>query len=394
MELCVPTNWQKEIITRLPQINRSKQIKEVYGKLSSDDVGGGRPSSSTAFISKRAAQRHIQQLADSGFKFNYLLNALCMDNIEFTRLGQKKLFRLMDWLRASGVSSVTVSIPYLAMWIKDNYPEVAITVSAMANVDSLNKAVFWDSLGVEKITFPGPAVNRNFSLIERLKKSLKCKIQLVANNACLLNCPAYINHALMNSHASQSWHACRGYAFDYHLIMCRYKRLQNPAHFLRSDWIRPEDIGFYERLGVDSIKLVDRRLSTAMILNIIEAYVKRSYQGNFLDLLHTFQGKTFNQHKGWMQKLFCAPNPFSVNIFKVLEFSRLLGKLEVFIDNKKLDGFLERLPRECDPSYCQDCGYCASIASRVVEIDREYQDRILKEYQRVIGSLFESGLAL
>lgn len=41
--------------------------------------------------------------------FNYLLNASCLDNIETTKSGQKKIRDLLDWISISEINSVTVS---------------------------------------------------------------------------------------------------------------------------------------------------------------------------------------------------------------------------------------------------------------------------------------------
>lgn len=393
MDFSIPTNWQEDIILDLVSKNTKGEIKEVYGKLALDDIGGGRTASTLAFVSQEQAKEHIRELRNQGFRFNYLLNTLCMDNLEFTRQGQKRIRHLLDWLVKIGIDLVTVANPYLMMWIKKNYPFISITVSALANIDSMNRAKFWEDLGAHKITFPGPIVNRNFSLIKLLRKSLKCKMQLIANNACLCNCPTYINHALMNSHASQTWHKCGGYMFDYHLIMCRLRRLKNPINFIRSDWIRPEDIAFYEELGVDSIKLVDRRLPTHMILKIISAYLNRSYQGNLVDLFHTLQGKTFNVHKGWINKLFYLRNPFSMNPAKILKFSQLLSEMQIFIDNKQLDGFLKNMPKECNLTTCDTCGYCKIITNQAVKIDENYLKNMLTQYKEVIDRLLQDGLS-
>lgn len=393
MEFSVPTNWQKGLVSGLMSKNVKGEIKEVYGKLALDDVGGGRTASTLAFVSAKEAEKHIKRLRNKGFRFNYLLNAVCMDNLEFTRPGQKKLRRLLDWLVKIGIDSVTVANPYLMIWIKKNYPFISITVSVMANVDSINRAKFWEGLGADKIAFPGPTVNHNFSLIKLLRKSIKCKIQLIANTACICNCPTYINHALMNTHASQSWHRCRGYMFDYCLIMCRLRRLEKPVLFIRSDWIRPEDISSYEKLGIDSIKLIDRRLPTDMILKIISAYLNRSYQGNLIDLFPIFQGKTFTTHKGWIKKFFYLVIPLSMNPIKILKFSKLLSRMEIFIDNTQLDDFLRNMPEECDLTSCDTCGYCRAIANRVVKINGDYLKNMLTQYKEVIDVLFKDGLS-
>lgn len=393
MEFSIPTNWQREIITGLSSKNTNKEVKEVYGKLALDELGGGRPALTLAFVSRRKAKEHIADLHKNGFRFNYLLNTLCMDNLEFSRLGQKRIRCLMDWLVKIGVDSVTVANPFLTMLIKKNYPFMPTAASVIAKVDSVNKAKFWEGLGAERIAFPAPIVNRNFALLKLLRKSVKCKIQLIANDACLCNCPTYNNHYLMNSHASQNWHRCRGYMFDYYIIMCRYRRLKDPVNLIRSSWIRPEDVSFYEDLGVDSIKLVDRRLPTNVIMKILDAYLNRSYEGNLIDLFHTLQGRTFNANKRWVNKLFYLGNYFSMNPVKILKFSQLLSKMEIFIDNNQLDGFLKNIPKECDLNSCDTCGYCKMITARAVKIDSDYLKNMLIQHKEVIDSLFQDGLS-
>jgi len=309
-----------------------------------------------------------------------------MDNLEFTRQGQRELRRLLEWLSKAGVDSVTVANPYLLMWIKKNYPGISVSVSAMANVDSLNRAKFWESLGVDKITFPGPFVNRNLNLIRLMRKSLKCKMQLIANNGCQKQCPNFINHALMSCHGSQNRH--KGYIFDYYVAMCRMNRLQDPVNFIFSDWIRPEDVTFYERLGIDSIKIVDRRLPTHLILKILGAYLSRSYTGNLMDLLANFYGVSFNAHKGWITKLFYLLPSFPVNPIKLLRYSKVLSKLDVFIDNKSLDGFLENIPEKCDLMSCDDCRYCMGVAAKAVKIDKGYSEDKIRQHKKVMDNLF------
>jgi collagenase-like PrtC family protease len=314
--------------------------------------------------------------------------------MEFTAVGQCKMRRLCEWLVKAGVDSVTIANPYIALWLKKNYPNLSLAVSVIAQVDSLKRAKFWEGLGVEIITFPGPVVNRNFGLIKLLRKSLKCKIQLIANNPCLPNCPTSANHHTMLSHASQSWHRCKGYVFDYYLVMCRLNRLKEPVNFIRSDWIRPEDVHIYEGLGVDSIKLVDRRAPADMILRITEAYLKRRYEGNLADLFPTFLGKTFNAHRGWVRKTGFLARILFMDPVKIIKLSQLLSKLEVFIDNRQLDGYLENIPQDCSFVTCQDCGYCEAAADKAVKIDASYRNDMILQYEKAIDMISKNSFFL
>jgi collagenase-like PrtC family protease len=382
---------QRDLIQGIASRNVNGQIKEVYGKLPLDYVGGGRPAWQQTFVSKKEMESLIREVKKKGLRFNYLLNALCMDNFEFSRVGQKRLIRLLDWLVKNEVDAVTVAIPYLAAWLKKRYPSIYVSVSAWSNVNSLRKAKFWEDLGVDRITFPDTYVNRNFAFIKLLRKHLKCKIQLLANTACLWHCPDNVNHALFCSHASQHWNVKNGSIFDYYSIHCVLKRLEEPVNFIRSAWIRPEDIPFYENLGVDSVKLVDRRLPTHSILKIVDAYLNNSYQGNLIDLLPTFQDKNFNVRKGWLKKIFYLGIPSWTNPLRVLNYARIINKLEIFIDNKLLDGYLENMPVECGSIICNECNYCHEIASRVIKVDAGYLKKTVADYKRLISSIYVTG---
>lgn len=377
MEFCVPTNWQESTIDHLVSVNTTGEIKEVYGKIFTDTI----TSCGLESIYRKKANRHIKDLSSHGFSFNYLLDDICMDNLEFTRKGQVKIRNILEWLIKAGVSSVTIANPYLMLWIKKNYSFLSVHVSASVNIDSLNRAKFWEGLGADKITFPGPAVNRNFKLIELLRKSLACKIQLLGNSACRQDCASYINHALNTAHSFRRAHKFNGHIFDYYATICWVKRLENPINFIRCDWIRPEDIYFYEKMGVDGIQLVDIDIADDRFIQITGAYIGRLHKGNLVDLFPGFDDKIFIRHNrkpGGVTSL----NPFST-----LNLPR--ARDGVFINNQNLSNFLKEMPPECDLNLCVDCGYCLSMAKKVVRIDQDYLQKALALYKKTIDVLFQ-----
>jgi len=394
MKFSIPTNWDDKLVEYLESSDIKGELEDVYGKLALDETGGGRTASSLIFVSKKKAALHIKKLQDKGIKFTYLLNTLCMDNLEFTRVGQNKLRALLDWLIGAGVGSVTVANPYIFMWVKKNYPHMSISVSTMCNINSLIRAKFWEDLGADRITFPAPAVNRNFSLIRLFRKNLKCRMQLIANGGCINNCPTFISHALMNSHASQSWHRCRGYMFDYYNIMCRLRRLENPVLFIKSDWIRPEDLPYYENLGIDSIKLIDRRLPTDAIIKIITAYHNREHKGNLLDILPLFKGSSFHADKSLRKKIFYLTLPFTMmNPVKILKFSKLFSDIDVIIDNAKLGNFIKNMPKDCNTGSCGNCRYCEDAARSAILADEDYLKLAAEKYRKILDEVFSRGLS-
>lgn len=387
MKFSVPTNWQKDLVSRI----RLDCIGDLYGQLASDSVGGGRASYALPQISRREAALHIQEIRSKGLRFAYLLNATCLDNKEWTSSGQKRIHRLLDWLVSMGVDSVVVSVPYLLQLIKKQYPKFRVSVSTLAGVNSIERAKYWQDMGADEICLFGPDVNRNFSLLQQIRKNIKSRLILIANNGCLYRCPFFIYHGTLNSHASQVNHWSRGFMIDYCRLSCDYRRISEPVNFIRADWIRPEDIHYYEDIGIDKIKFVDRSMKTERISLIVGAYTDRSYAGNLLDLFNfPSHGIVFSS---WFVRLKYFLRPFAVNLLKLYRGRSLLGEMKIYIDNKKLDNFLQKfLKEDCTLTSCQECGYCEKVRKQSVKIDPEYHDRTLKNYRRFLDDIISSKI--
>ena len=382
VKLAVPINWQEDL---LPVLKRNKQfISEVYGKLPFDFVGGGRPSYSSLPINSKRALGYINKINKLGLKFNYLLNSNCLNNFEWTRQGQARLTKLVDWLLQAKVDSVTVAIPYLAEFIKNRYPQIKIMVSTAACVDSVDRAKFWQNLGVEKITLRSIDVNRDFELLKQIRKNIKCKLQLIVNLNCLYNCAAHMYHAALISHGSQ----CKNnFMIDFPYLSCSYKRILEPVNFIKGDWIRPEDVHYYEDIGIDEFKLVDRNMPTENISLIISAYAQRKYDGNLLDLFPSPKKTLISKSFGLMHKLKFFFRPLSVNIFKLAAVKDL--RFDIFyIDNKALDGFIGHFfEHRCRVVNCQECGYCAQVGKNVISVDAKTRINKIRQYSEFINKL-------
>ncbi len=369
MKLAVPHNWQPDLVKMLGSVKPD----EFYAKLESDAIGGGRASNICPQVSRSTVRSEVQKAQASGAKFNYLLNASCLDNRELSVSMHKHLANLFKWLKKIRVDAVTVSIPYLAGYIKKNYPGFSICVSTMAQVDTPAKARFWEGLGADKITLSEGVVNRNFELIKKIRQAVKCQLQLIANNGCLYDCQFVLHHGLAGSHASQAGHISSLLSIDFYRLMCTYMRMKDPVNYIRADWIRPEDVPLYEGLGIDFLKIVNRGMSSAAIAGIARAYAVQKYAGNLLDLLPSpAKNINFKKHNlGYLFKYFFHPG--QVNIFKLLKMKEVFSQGEgaVYIDNKKLDGFLLSLQdKNCNLESCDRCNWCRIAADKAVKFDR------------------------
>lgn len=136
---------------------------------------------------------------------------------------------------------------------------------------------------------------------------------------------------------------------------------------------------YYENIGIEKIKLVERGMTTEALSKIVDAYTKRSYDGNFLDLVPTMSKYMYIAKNDYYQIMESFFHVYKINIFKLFGINKLFNKLKrsheyykdmgVYIDNKKLDNVLANLIKtNCSSRHCIKCNFCSEIAKKVVEI--------------------------
>lgn len=390
LKFSIPYNWQKDAKIFLAEGDFKENISEVYARLPKDAVGGGRAAFSLPFVSAKKAAGDIAFFSKNGIKFNYILNAVCAGNTEFTDKGYKNIRKLLDYISEAGVFAVTVSMPYLLKIVKEHYPALKVFTSAMAEADTLDKILFWQNEGVDKITLPAYKLNRNLHLLRNIKEKTSVTLQLIANNGCILNCPFAQNHASASAHASNQKHKSCGVFPDINFLMCRHKRFADKNLFLKSDFIRPEDLDFYkEKTGIADFKLVDRRCSSDVLKRITTAYFTKSYDGNLADLLPVLAGKSFNVHQKWFYKISYLKTLLKYSPFNMKAFGEAVSEAKVFIDNKKLDKFIEHVYNvDCNNHKCNTCGICEKFMKKAFSVD----DKYLKEQESLLSQAIDKLL--
>ncbi|MBK9964131.1 MAG: U32 family peptidase [Holophagales bacterium] len=399
--LSVATNFDDGLLDALS----GYPVTEIFGKLASDAVGGGRASFTLPPLPRRRFERHVAKAKAKGIGFNYLLNPACMDNREFTRQGQREIEALLAYVESAGVSAVTISLPSLLPVIKKRHPGLKVRVGVYARVDGVTKARYWEDEGADCITLESLSVNRDFRLLAALRKALKIELQLIVNANCQLFCPLSGQHMVNLSHASQKGHASRGFLLDWCVMKCSYDKLKDPAQYLRSEFIRPEDLGLYRDLGYDSFKVLERGAPTPVLAKRVKAYSEGRYEGNLLDLIQPFgyrEKRDVSPLADLAGKLKYFFRPQSVRLSKLLKLKEVAsrrGMLEplagepVCIDNRQLTGFLQGFQgRDCRSADCSACGWCASYARKAVRVDEVYRAELMKLYEEVFADMTSGAM--
>jgi collagenase-like PrtC family protease len=336
MRLCVATCWEDEYLRRLAGLRTDDAtVYEVFGALARSASGSGRDAAIVPDVSIELAEQHVALAHTLGLRFNYLMNGSCLGGVEFSRAGRESLVAQIRWVDRVGADAVTVATPFLVQLARAIAPRLEIVVSTIAHVDSVAAARIYRDLGAHRITV-SLMINRDLSLLRTLASEASCELELLANEMCLYRCPFRAYHFDLMAHGSQL--ADRGPATEYPHLLCSARRMLHPAELLKARFIRPEDVSAYERCGIDLIKVAGRGHDAATLLRAAEAYLKRRFDGNLLDL--TDLG------------LYRAPG---------------VAPPALYLDNRALDGFLEAVAGiDCARACGVSCTHCDALAASAV----------------------------
>ena len=217
-----------------------------------------------------------------GVKLDLLFNANCYGGSAISLDFEKKLCAVLaDWQSIGLLPDVvTTTSPYVAMLVKKHWHTVETRASVNMRIDSIG--------GMEylKDIFDSFYIRRDLQRDVSTLKSFKnwCdnngkKLGMLLNSGCLRNCPSQTFHDNLVSHDKEV-RLRENTSWNPHLCWRLYAEQQRYVEFLKSSWIRPEDLQYYENL-VSFAKLATRQHHYPRL--VIGAYVNRSYHG---DLLH------------------------------------------------------------------------------------------------------------
>jgi collagenase-like PrtC family protease len=372
MKLLVPTNWDPDLILPLSKLEADVQL---YGVLPTSMIGSGGSGPDNVRMVENQAEEYIEQAHSAGLKFDYLLNAPSMGNMEWDENTHQELLMHLDWISSIGADSVTVTIPYLVELIKRQFPHLKIRVSTIAHVNSVARAKSVESLGADSITLD-ININRDFTLLKAIRNAVSCELTILMNNLCLYQCPYEYYHHDGLGHASQSYNSLSGYYVDYCVIRCSLDRLCDISQVIKCRWVRPEDIHVYEEIGMDMFKISGRSMSAERILQAATAYSSRHYQGNLYDILNIITPKIgfINSALPGVQNNVIEPPP------------------KFYIDNQALEGFMDFFGKQNCLSGCSQCNYCQRIANKVIQFDRNEVDEYIAMLNASLDKLSSSRM--
>lgn len=352
----VPAIFEKEYIDALKKLNnnyKNSQVIETYGCLPYDEIGSSRVGTQLPQVDYNKLKEYISYSKKNGIDFNYIMNTTCHGDLTNLELN-KKLFKFVELLKAAGVTNITVGTPYLMEFFKENFPEINIIASINMCTSSVSQVLQLKEMGVSRVVLDRN-INRNYKLLNVIKKSCDIDLELLTNSLCLPFCIMHQYHNNLNSHFSKD--TDEGFVQCYPYAKCFSRYISDPILMLCSGWIRPEDLKLYTNLGIDKFKIDGRGIPMDIILSVIEPYMSEEYEGNLFDLM--FSGRNTRREIG------------------------------AYLDNRDADGFIERLFD--DKVDCRICGgsnqNCKKLVKKI-SFDETKRKKFLKSQQEDLKRVF------
>lgn len=175
--------------------------------------------------------------------------------------------------------------------------------------------------------------------------------------------------------------------YHYCSFSCMKQFIENPVEIIKSTFIRPEDLKFFEDLGVHCFKIVDRNRTTRFIFNALKAYIERKYPGNLLDLMSLF---SYFDRKPEKPKLLKRED---LTVDSIDQFwMGMLSMLKLDINNKRMEGYMELKKKANHGSGCSECKMCLNH-SDLVTFDKEAVEIVRQNINLILDVLNGDGLS-
>jgi hypothetical protein len=227
-----------------------------------------------------------------GVQLCLLFNANCYGAHANSSYLQHQVASILDHLlERDAVDVVTTTSPAIAMTIKRHYPMVRTRASVNMRLGTIPQLVsvaeFFDEYCLQR------DFNRDLAHVREVVAWAEThgkEISLLANSGCLHLCSSQIFHDNLVAHEVEIDEIAP--IREWTPILCRHL-LTDPARraaVLQATWIRPEDLHHYDGL-IPIMKLATRMHSHPRM--VIDAYTRRRYRGNLLDLFEPGYGALF-----------------------------------------------------------------------------------------------------
>jgi collagenase-like PrtC family protease len=266
--LALPYNHDPQLIEALGHL--AGAIEELYFAANPKIVASGRHRldavSSREFI--RDVESLVARLAPLQIRANVLVNPACLGGGYTDPL---TILQHLAELHEAGVTMVTLTDLNLATLVRRHLPELRISASTTALINSAVKAILWrDLCGVDDIC-PDRDVNKRPAILRAIRRAApEARIRLLVNDHCLPDCALRMQCMNSIAHNSPTWP-------QNFLKWCSTIKRDQPWVIYSNSMLVPANLDYYESRGlIDLVKIQGRQAPTEYIVALAEHYLSES----------------------------------------------------------------------------------------------------------------------
>jgi len=226
----------------------------------------------------------LERSRELGIRLDMLFNANCYGGNALSSELERSILVQLERMEQFGIlpETVTTTSPFLASVIRKHFSGIEIRASVNMRLDSTLAMEYlsewFDSFYIRR------DLQRDLNTVKRF--SAWCvqngkKLCMLVNSGCMRNCPAQTFHDNLVAHAVNTDAFRDRNDFLPHLCWHHYRNRKHFVEFLRSSWIRPEDLHHYDPY-VSVFKLATRVHTHPRM--VIGAYSEGKFSGNLLSL--------------------------------------------------------------------------------------------------------------
>ncbi len=282
-----------ESFSRLVQVYR-EHISEVF--FAWQDIPTGRSGVATMHgYTDWSAQARLEQeliaIKSLGVKLDLLFNGNCYGAHAMSEKFANTVISVLRYLeeRVGGVEIVTTASLAVAHVIKKHFPQIEVRASVNMRIGTVKGMEYlsdlFDSFHVQRDH------NRDLPHLRKLKRWADehgKKLIMLANSGCFAFCSGQTFHDNLVAHEAEVCEMQNMKDFMPYVCWRELKKRENWHMLLENTWVRPEDLHHYDEL-FDTVKLATRMHDMPGM--VIDAYARRNYFGNTLDLFEPGHGR-------------------------------------------------------------------------------------------------------
>lgn len=364
----IGTNFDLALLDKIVELNKKypgSLINEVYGSTREMAFVAARPDFRLPDVKNSQLEEYVRRCNELGICFNYTLNTINPGSKrELVEWKKQAIQDYVKYLESIGVWRITIANPVI-MEIVREVSDIEIEVSTILHVDAVTQIKYlYDQYKIKKVCC-GIHKNRSVSFLKRAAEYCNANgiiFEVLVNEFCSNAGEGYTTHCSYRD-SCYIFHASDVTAEDaksldgYPMQHCIKARDTDPFNWLRTRFVRPQDLHLYRSIGITQFKVSGRTGSTEYIMKVLEAYASESFEGNLLELWKPLE-TIYNGE------------------------SELAHNHTVYLETSLLDGFLHKRwfkhpDFDCANEICgTTCKYCERYYKRQLSKNERRPDEI------------------